>query len=281
MLRFKTLSPGRTALTGVLVVSAASVAIVAVVVLVFDGGWGYYTTPLRVRAYHAAHRALRPSGTIGRALGVAGLAMMTVPVIYGVRKRWAKAGGLGSMNRWLDVHIFCGTVGPVLVTFHSAMKFNGVVSVAYWSMVAVMLSGFVGRYLYVRIPRSIRGTELSYAEIESQAAGLLAELAAAGVAVGDLGAIRAARGPIARRARVRVHRRLVGQGLNPDRAAHVVRMAAERALLLRRLDHLSRTRQLFALWHVFHLPLVYVMFAIVLLHIALAVYLGYGSFLQR
>jgi hypothetical protein len=44
---------------------------------------------------------------------------------------------------------------------------------------------------------------------------------------------------------------------------------------------LSRTRRLFALWHVFHLPLVYVMFAIALVHIALAVYLGYGSVLQR
>ena len=64
----------------------------------------------------------------------------------------------GRMKTWLEVHVFCGIVGPVLVTFHTSFKFNGIVSVAYWSMVAVVLSGFVGRYLYVRIPRSIRGT---------------------------------------------------------------------------------------------------------------------------
>ena len=65
------------------------------------------------------------------------------------------------MKTWLEVHIFCGIVGPVLVTFHTSFKFNGIVSVAYWSMVAVVLSGFVGRYLYVRIPRSLRGIELT------------------------------------------------------------------------------------------------------------------------
>ena len=40
------------------------------------------------------------------------------------------------------MHLFCGVVGPVLVTFHTSFKFNGLVSVAYWSMVIVMLSGF-------------------------------------------------------------------------------------------------------------------------------------------
>jgi hypothetical protein len=281
MPRSLALSPGRPALTGVLVLSAVAVVGIAIAILWQADGWHYYTTPMRVRAYHAAHRALRPSGTTGQALGIAGLAMMTVPILYAIRKRWSKASRLGGMKGWLDVHIFCGTVGPVLVTFHSAMKFNGVISVAYWSMVAVMLSGFVGRYLYVRIPRSLRGAELSYAEIEARAAGMLAEVAAAGVSVSEVSSLRGGRGLLGRRERSQAHRRLVEQGLDPGRAAHVVRLAAERALLLRRLAQLSRTRRLFAYWHVFHLPLVYVMFAIAFVHIALAVYLGYGSFLQR
>jgi hypothetical protein len=273
-------SPSHTALTGVLVVSAAAVIVIVVAVFAV-GGWDYYTTPLRVRAYRPVHRSLRPSGTIGRPLGVAGLAMMTVPVIYAVRKRWSRAARAGSLKRWLDVHIFCGTVGPVLVTFHAALKFNGVVSVAYWSMVSVMLSGFVGRYLYVRIPRSIRGTELSYAEIESQAAAMMNDLAAAGVPVGELGQLTSARGMPSRRTRTAAHRRLVAAGLDAEQAARVVRVATERAVLLRRLSQLSRTRRWFAMWHVFHLPLVYVMFAIAFVHVALAIYLGYGSLLQR
>ena len=51
---------------------------------------------------------------------------------------------------------------------------------------------------------------------------------------------------------------------------------AERVLLLRRLAHLNRTKRLFSMWHVFHQPLVYVMFAIATLHVGVAIYLGYA-----
>ncbi|RPJ62916.1 MAG: hypothetical protein EHM24_25265, partial [Acidobacteria bacterium] len=170
-----------SALVNVLVVSGAAVAAVTAIVLFTAGGWDYYRTPLRVRAYAQAHAALRPSGTIGHALGIAGLLMMTVPVLYSMRKKWRVLGRLGEMRHWLNVHIFCGIVGPVLVTFHAALKFNGLISVAYWSMVIVVLSGFVGRYLYVRMPRTIRGIELTYEEILAEAADLRREMASTGL----------------------------------------------------------------------------------------------------
>ncbi len=281
MRRFAALSPTRLPLTGALFLSVVVIVVVAAAVLVVDDGWHYYTTPLKIRAYQPEHRVLRPSGAVGETLGVVGLGMMIVPVLYAVRKRWSKAAGVGGMKAWLEVHVFCGTVGPALVTFHAALKFNGIIAVAYWSMVAVALSGFVGRYLYVRIPRSLRGTELSYADIESQAAGMLAEISSTGLEVGALAGIRAGRGLAGRWDRGRAFRRLVADDLDEERASRVVRLAAERANLLRRLSQLARTRRLFGYWHEFHLPLVYVMFAIVLVHVALAVYFGYASFLQR
>ena len=90
-------------------------------------------------------------------MGIGGWLMMLMPVVYvGAQARgWMR--NLGSLRLWLEAHIFCGIVGPVLVTFHTAFKFNGLVSVAYWSMIAVALSGFVGRYLYVRIPAAHPG----------------------------------------------------------------------------------------------------------------------------
>jgi hypothetical protein len=234
---------------------------------------------MSVRAYHPAHHLLRPSGTIGHLAGLTGVAMMAVPVLYAIRKRWKRVASLGNMKAWLDVHIFCGTVGPVLVTFHTGLKFNGIISVAYWSMVAVMLSGFVGRYFYARIPRTIRGTELSYEEIEARAAALNADLAGVGISPETMARIDAApaglRGAGTRR---RVTRELAGMGLGPDRAREAVQLGGDRALLLRRLAHLNRMRQLFAMWHVYHMPMVYVMFSIAVLHIGLAVYLGYASF---
>src|SRR5512138_3846446 len=127
-------------LSGALVASALTIALVGLGVLHSAGGWDYYRTPLSVRAYAPSHRVLRPSGTVGQALGIAGLLMMLVPVAYSIRKKWRPLSRLGSMRAWLDVHIFCGIVGPALITFHSALKFNGLISVAYWSMMAVMLS---------------------------------------------------------------------------------------------------------------------------------------------
>ena len=284
-----------SALANVLVVSAVAVVTASVLVLFAAGGWEYYRTPLRIRAYAPAHAALRPSGTVGHALGFAGLLMMTVPVIYSVRKKWKRLARLGEMRHWLNVHIFCGIVGPVLVTFHAALKFNGLISVAYWSMVVVVLSGFVGRYLYVRMPRTIRGVELTYEEILARAASLRQELTDTGLSPALLARLDALSPPAGaggspapvpssvpgwwqRRRLVREVRRGLAAGpLAGELADDVIRLAGERAFLLRRLAYLQRTRQFFALWHVFHQPLVYLMFAIAILHISLVTYLGYVS----
>jgi hypothetical protein len=108
---------------------------VALWVLFPLGGWEYYATSLTVRGYEPMHKALRPSGPFGQTFGVIGTLMMLVPFLYALRKRvkWLKQ--LGSQQMWLEVHFFCGLVGPVLVTLHTTFKFNGIVSAAYWSTV--------------------------------------------------------------------------------------------------------------------------------------------------
>lgn len=237
------------ALTHVLVLSAAVTVTVSAWVLIDLGGWSYYRASLDVRGYMPAHQWLRPAGRIAQMLGIAGMAMMTIPVAYVVRKRWIRSPLAGSMRAWLNVHIFSGIVGPVLITFHTAFKFNGIIAVAYWSMVAVVLSGFVGRYLYVRIPRTIRGAELTHDAIEARVADL-------------------------KEALLEMH----ASGEEPDDSvrSEIARLESERALLSRRLVHLERTKRFFSAWHVFHQPLVYLMFAIAAIHVALAVYMGYS-----
>jgi hypothetical protein len=63
-----------------------------------------------------------------------------------------------------------------------------------------------------------------------------------------------------------------------DGALATVSLIAERAMLQRRLALLEKTKRLFDLWHVFHQPLVYFLFAIVLLHVAVVTYMGYTVF---
>ncbi len=260
------------------------------------GGRAYYLTPLGVRAYASAHRLLKPSGPAGQTFGLIGTVLMLVPFAYMARKRIRRVAAPGTLKGWLEVHLFCGVVGPVLVTFHTSFKFNGIISAAYWSMVAVVLSGFVGRFLFVRIPRSIRGVELTRAELDARAADLhtaivessgdtalltcvtdfeqrLAPRAGArGLAdlfFGELG--------FGRRLR-RFERDLIAGGMPESHRRSIVDLAAERALTVRRAAYLQQTRKFFELWHVFHLPLVYLLLLIAAAHIALVIYMGYVPF---
>jgi len=277
-------------------ISLLAAAVVAAFVLVGLGGWDYYTTPLAVRGYAPGHALLRPSGEAGRAFGVVGLALMLVPFLYMLRKRMKRLRAAGNLKTLLEIHIFCGVVGPVLITFHTAFKFNGIVSVAYWSMVIVVVSGFIGRYLYVRIPRTMRGAEVGRAEMGARADTLraeLAELASPALvsridalerevlpqSAADLSWLDLVVGEARMRARLRRFARAVrreGHASGPLEEA--LSVMAERAKLLRTMAYLQRTKRLFNLWHVFHLPLVYVLLVIVVLHVAVVAYLGYAGF---
>jgi hypothetical protein len=264
-------------------------------VLVWLHGWTYYGTALGVRGYAASHKLLRPSGPFGQTFGVIGAVLMLVPFLYMLRKR-VRGKGVGTARGWLEVHLFCGIVGPVLVTFHTAFKFNGAVSAAYWAMAAVMLSGFVGRYLYVRIPRTIRGTELTRAELDTEVQTLhsgLVATAGAGPLIDRIDALERAAAPagsglswtgllfgeigVRRRLRALSHD-IQRSRLAPGQQSALVHLATERVLLMRRVAYLQRTKTAFGLWHVFHLPLVYLMLVIVVLHVAVALYLGYVPF---
>lgn len=290
-------APQARALGHVLVWAAAAIAVVAFVVLVVFDGWAYYTAPLGGRGYLPAHRWLRPSGPVGLTLGIAGTLAMLSTLPYAVRKRWRRLSSVGTMKGWLEVHIFFGVVGPVLVTFHTSFKFNGLISAGYWLMMTVWASGFIGRYLYVRIPKSIRGAELSRDEVQAQLEDVRARLADGSVPDAvrrELEAFHASVTPPSGRApgaldlflgelRVRARlalarRHLRAAGVDTRDVDAAVTLASERASIARRLAHLQRTRHLFELWHVFHRPLVYTLFLIVAVHVGIALYFGYVSF---
>jgi hypothetical protein len=164
----------------------------------------------------------------------------------------------------------------MLVTFHTAFKFNGIVSVAYWSMMLVMLSGFVGRYWYVRIPKTIRGVELTRDEIETRMATLAGHLGE--VPLREDVRARLDKPVGGRWSARRLRHSLVQQGVSATVAGDLANTLLERATLARRLQYLERTKMLFGAWHVFHLPLVYVMFGIAVLHVGVALYLGYSFY---
>ncbi|NUM60942.1 MAG: hypothetical protein HUU44_02195, partial [Ignavibacteriaceae bacterium] len=141
---------------------------ISVAILLGVNGYQYYSTPLEERFFSSQHELLKPSGYWGHGFGIIGTLMMIIGVsTYMIRKRYRKFFNFGYLKHWLEFHIFLCSVGPVLVLYHTSFKFGGIVSVSFWSMVLVVLSGVVGRFIYVQIPRTIQGQELSINELSS------------------------------------------------------------------------------------------------------------------
>jgi hypothetical protein len=69
---------------------------------------------------------------------------------------------------WFDFHMMAGTMGPMFILLHSALKLDNWVSAAFWSMIIVVVSGVVGRYLYTQVPDLLNGRELE--ELDHQRA---------------------------------------------------------------------------------------------------------------
>jgi hypothetical protein len=142
------------------------IVISAIMFLVFNG-YSYYLQPLEERFYTDAHASLKPSGYTGHGLGIAGSVSILAGVgIYMARKRIRAFQGVGILKYWLEFHIFLCILGTMLVIFHTSFKAAGLAAISFWSMIIVFTSGFAGRFIYIRIPRTADGRVLEPPEMK-------------------------------------------------------------------------------------------------------------------
>ena len=100
------------------------------------------------------------SELFGHGIGIVGfIFMLMTETLYSLRKR-SRSLRWGRMSSWLQFHIVTGLVGPYMVLLHTAWKFNGIAGVTTLFTVIIVLSGFVGRYIFTRIPRTLDGLEI-------------------------------------------------------------------------------------------------------------------------
>lgn len=118
-------------------------------------------------------REIPPAGALfGHLLGIVGfILMLMTEILYSIRKR-SRSASWGSMAAWLQFHIFTGLVGPFMVLLHSSWKFNGLAGATTLLTILIVVSGFIGRYIYTQIPRTLDGVEIETPAGQSQAAGL-------------------------------------------------------------------------------------------------------------
>ncbi|MDH4043457.1 MAG: hypothetical protein OEW06_03280, partial [Gemmatimonadota bacterium] len=180
------------------------------------------------------------------------------------------------------------------VLLHTGFKVGGLVSIGFWAMMTILVSGLFGRYVYVRLPKAINGHFLSLQAIEQKQRQVLEVIALrSGLAQAEIRAFERA----ARRRTVNVlpvalalsfwydltagkHRKkiqglLARKGVPPKTRAGVAQLFLEEVQLQQSIALRKPFLQIFKFWHLFHIPLSIVVLVVTVLHIGVAIALGY------
>lgn len=231
------------------------------------------------------------SGLFGHGLGITGFVLMLMTeTLYTLRKR-SRQAKWGRMVGWLQFHIFTGLVGPYLVLLHSAWAFNGVAGMSMLLTLVIVVSGFIGRYIYTAVPRSVDGVELEANELEHQIAAsetALKEWLSNRPEMIDALPQRLTNRPDAdgsgwqlvlgrawwewqyRWQWWRDKRRLRAMGYT--HLQELENLLKRRQTLRRQIASLALARQMLATWHAVHVPVGMSLFALAFIHIGAALY---------
>jgi len=239
-------------------------------------GYSYYSTPMEERFYHPRHNWFKPSGLYGQGLGVFGTLLILIGVsVYILHKRYTILGRHVRLKYLLEFHIFLCTLGPILVLFHTTFKFGGIVSIAFWSMVAVVASGVVGRFIYIQIPRTIEGRALSLSEVQSMKTDV-AEVLKEKYQVKDSDVEQFVSYTREGDTSLSTLKKTVrGYNLSKEDQKHLFKMLYGERSLSRKISRLETMKKYFKYWHVAHMPFALIMLVIVIIHIVVAFTFGY------
>ena len=267
-------------------------------ILLIANGYDYYHLPIEERVFSQNHISLKPSGYWGHGLGILGTIMMIFGVaVYMIRKHYPRKFRFGNLKYWLEFHIFLCSVGPIFVLFHTTFKFGGIVSISFWSMVAVVLSGVIERFIYIQIPRTIQGHELDLNELNDINRDLTVQLSVKydfstqiideieqefkpskytnlsfwssfKIIMSDFFKLRKKLNS--------VKSEIKRQNITDKRKSkEIMKIVKSKIILLRRIGLLKTMQKLFNYWHIVHLPFAISMFVIMIIHVAVTIIFGY------
>ncbi len=267
-------------------IGTMSAIVLAVTIYLTYIGVSYYNTPLEERFYHPDHQWLKPSGLFGQGLGVIGTLIILFGVImYIVGKKYGIFERFIRLKYLLEFHIFLCTIGPILILFHTSMKFGGIVSIGFWSMAMVVFSGIIGRYIYLQIPRTISGRELTLSEIhEEQQLAISKMTSNADLSSKMTDLISKYENPFGWGLKSFLHHRKEKSSILSSiktlqieqRDKSVLRRMVKKEIALKlRIQRLDLMRKLFKYWHIIHKPFSIIMLIIVIIHIGISFALGY------
>jgi Fe-S-cluster-containing hydrogenase component 2 len=225
--------------------------------------------------------------------GYLGTALMVLSMAYLLQRRFKWFRKTATNVFWLDVHIMTGIVGPLFIVLHSALRLTTWVSIPFWSMTAVVISGLIGRYLYTLVPSLTNKHELEILAHRRAITELAVEHPAAAACANEIMAREAARserswevGLISvlpwvlfddlRRIWSRRRDRAALRRIAPRRVAHAIAARVDRVVFCERRNQVApRSKALLKAWKRVHVPFSLVLLVTMVAHIGIA--LGFGE----
>ena len=242
-----------------------------------------------------------PGSVVGYNLGLAGGVGLLLVFLYPLRKRLRFMQAWGASKGWFALHMACGIGAPLLILAHARFQIGSInAGVALASMLLVAASGIVGRFIYVRIHHGLYGTKMTLAQVQAEvglsAGEMHSKLSFAPKVEHWLSEFEAAAlarprnvvhgtwrfltlGMRARRARRRCTQefarvyRMHARAFHWDAAVQRRHLAGGKALIAefifgaQRVAQFSRYERLFSLWHVLHVPFVWMMVLSAIAHV--------------
>jgi Fe-S-cluster-containing hydrogenase component 2 len=258
--------------------------------------WSVSYRLMRLDGVEPALAAMNVSYLAGTQLaltcGYLGTALMALSMAYLVQRRFGWFHRTATNQFWLDVHLMTGTVGPLFIVLHSALRLTTWVSIPFWSMVAVVASGVLGRYLYTLVPsltskhdlailahrRAITELAIDHPTAGDYAYQAMDREARRSEAAWQIGLVPLLGWVLAddlRRMWTRRRDRRALTRLAPRRIARRIARRIDRVVVFERRQELApRGKALLRSWKRVHVPFSIVLLVTMLVHIALALHLG-------
>lgn len=134
---------------------AAFVTLMIILALAY--GWS-----VRDRHYLTAEHG------VGYWLGIVGGVLMFLQLAYTLRKKLGFMRRWGRVKYWFQIHMFVGVLAPVLIMFHANFGLGSMNSnIALLSMLLVVFSGIIGRYIYSKIHLGLYGRRATLRDVQS------------------------------------------------------------------------------------------------------------------
>jgi hypothetical protein len=114
----------------------------------------------------------KPGDNVGYNIGLVGGLMMLTLLFYPVRKRVRFMRNWGLLPTWFKWHMVFGILGPALIMFHSTFTIRSInAGVALVCMMLVSGSGIFGRFFYTKIHFGLYGRQVSFDQLHASLEG--------------------------------------------------------------------------------------------------------------